>query len=175
MRIVTTKTFLTIGDILACWVFSAVLGLLAMSGIWLYAHTPLFSADDMKELATFVGPAAGLEVGLLCYQVGTVSPHLRTTQADLWAYFVRFARLVLLTEAIVIPIHLVCSLVIRYLHFNGGFVLTLLCLGLGWLILYYSCLRTFIWGGLPQADPKPVRGQDLQSSDEVEKKAWWDD
>jgi hypothetical protein len=166
---------LVFGDIMAAWVFPALLGLLSLPGIWFYAHTGIFTSEQLQAFTALICMMTAFEVGMSAFSIGAATPHLRETPAALLNYLCRYVRMMFTTEVLVIGLHWVLWWGCQAIGLHGLLPLTVLCVGLGWLILNYWVVRTFLWGTLPTADPQLIRGQDMEASDDISRKAWQDE
>lgn len=169
--------FLIFGDIIAIWLFPAMLACVGFGALYGYNQLLMILGFELDYSLLTIGYwVVSALVWLLATKIGSQSPHLRDTPTGLLSYLVQFTKFMLMIVFVGLGTHLLLSLAFRAgnVQQKASDGIGALCLLAGSLVMYRLAIRTFLWGPTPGAEREHVRGHDLDSGDNVASKAWRD-
>jgi hypothetical protein len=169
--------FLIFGDIIAIWLFPALLACVGFGALYGYNQLLIIMGFKLDYSLLMIGYwVVTALIWLLATKIGTQSPHLRDTPTGLMSYLVQFMKFMLVIFFVGLGIHFSLSLAFRAGNVQQAASdgIGALCLLAGSLVMYRLAIRAFLWGPTPGAEREHVRGQDLDAGDNVTSKAWRD-
>ncbi len=170
--------FLMLGDLFAVWLLPVLLALLAIPGVWLALYLCMMPVLPNLALTGFLAWPITCIIWCIARSMAVRTPHLRATPKALMTYSLRFVALLFLTQLIMVGSY--CGLFWTFRVaglMNGAYIILTgyLSLLLGGFIFQQLAVRSFLWTPLPEGERELVRGVDLQSSDDIERRAWRDE
>lgn len=167
--------FYIVSDIITCWVLPALLGYLGAGAIWLYTHCGVFADIHVISWQYEVSVLVGIAIWAISLAIGAGSMYFRETPSDLAEYCKGFVKLVIQIELALMLIHLVGYLLLQFLQLGYILHFTMICMGLGLLILYHASNRMFLSISPFTMEPSHLRGRDLEHGQHIAWRAWEDE